>query len=250
MSVPSDSYNQIFTNKQKVLVVMPHPDDTELYCGGTVARLVQEKKRVRVVKMTNGDRGSRQEVVTQDELGKLRQNEDRNGMKLLGVRDEDNIYLGLPDGGVENDMGTVERIAHQIRIFRPDLVITTNPEDVIIRFGKDINWVNHRDHRNTALSVIDAVYPYARDTLFFPHHFKEKGVVSHSVKEFLLVDYYHHPDNVYIEVTDSIDVRIKAHAAHSSQYSLQAAEESADFFTAKKEWGKKRFETFRYVIAD
>lgn len=61
VNIPTDSFNKIFGNKKRILVIMPHPDDTELYCGATVARLIQSGKRVRVVKMTYGDKGSRQE---------------------------------------------------------------------------------------------------------------------------------------------------------------------------------------------
>lgn len=245
-----DSFEVIFKQKNRILIVMPHPDDTELYCGGTVARLVADGKRVRIVKVTSGDRGSKQKKVSVQKLRIIREKEDREAMKILGIREEDNIYLGIGDGEIENDLPTIGKIAYQIRQFKPDLIITTNPQDMIIRFDKNINWVNHRDHRNCGKSAIDASYPYARDLLFFPEHLKEKGVNSHKTVEFLLVDYYDHPDLVYIDVTKYIDIRVKAHAAHSSQYSLKDARDSADFFTKSKSFGTRRFERYRYVIAD
>lgn len=250
-----DSYDRIFENKKRIMVVMPHPDDTELYCGATVARLVKDGKRVRVVKMTSGDKGSRQEKITRDELGRLREKEDRAGMKVLGIKSEDNIYLGLGDGEVEHDMETIGKVVFQIRLFRPELIITTNPEDFIIRYGKDINWVNHRDHRHTGRVTVDAAYPYARDLLFFPEHFDPSASPQGKAApwictEFLFTDVYTHPDLVYIDVTDYVDYRTKALAAHSSQYSLKHARESTDFFTKSPQYGKKRYDRFRYVIAD
>lgn len=250
MIKPADSYSQIFGNKSRILVVMPHPDDTELYCGATVARLVADGKRVRVIKMSSGDRGSRQEKISRTELRKLREKEDRGGMKVLGIKNEDNVYLGIGDGEIEDNRETIGKIAREIRFFQPELIITTNPEDMIIRFDKNINWVNHRDHRNTARVTIDAAYPYSRDLLFFPEQFKEAGVKSHSCREFLLCDYYNHPDLVYIDVTDYVILRSKALAQHSSQYSLKKAEESSDFFTKLPAYGKRRYDRFRYVIAD
>lgn len=250
MKIPTDSFKRIFSSKERILVVMPHPDDTELYCGATVARLIQDGKRVRVVKMTYGDKGSRQEKVTQSELRIIREKEDREAMKILGVKDEDNIYLGIGDGEIEHNLATIGKVAYQIRLFKPQLIITTNPEDLIIRFEKDVNWVNHRDHRHTGRIAVDAAYPYARDLLFFPEHFKNKEVVSWACTEFLFTDVYEHPDLVYIDVTNLIKYRTKALAAHSSQYSLTHARESTDFFTKLSGYDSRRFDRFQYVVAD
>lgn len=255
-----DSYEKIFGNKDRILVVMPHPDDCELYCGATVARLIKSGKRVRVIKMTFGDRGNKQIPISQIALRKIREKEDRAAMRLLGIKDEDNIYLGIGDGEIEHDLKTIGKVAYQIRLFKPQLIITTNPQDYIIRFDKDINWINHRDHRNTGRIALDAAYPYARDLLFFPEHFKIKNktvssianntVSSHACTEFLFTDVYDHPDLVYIDVTDFIDYRTRALAAHSSQYTLKHAQESTDFFTKLPQYGSRRFDRFRYVVAD
>lgn len=245
-----DSFDKIFKEKSRIMVVMPHPDDTDLYCGATVARLVQSGKRVRVVKMTYGDKGSRRERITSHELRVTREREDREAMKILGIKDEDNVYLGLGDGQIEHNLESIGLVAYQIRLFKPELIFTTNPDDTIIRFDKGINWVNHRDHRHTGRVTIDAAYPYARDLLFFPEHFQNKDVGSWACKEFLFTDVYNHPDEVHIDVTDYIDFRTRALAAHSSQYSLDAARESTDFFTKSPKYGEKRFERFRYVLAD
>lgn len=248
---PIDNFDQIFKNKQKILAVFAHPDDAELYAGGTIARLLDQGKEVRVIKVTFGNKGSRQEKISQGELKKLRFQEDQAAMEELGIEDNNNIYLDFDDGTVENSHQVIASIAHQIRIFHPNVIITHNPENVIIRFSKDVNWVNHRDHRNTGLSTIDAAYPYSRDILFLPEQLQNRAI-SHTCTEFLLIDYidyYDHPDLVHFEVTDFIDKRIAAHAKHSSQYSLKAAQESADFFTIIKDTDK-RYERFRYVIAD
>lgn len=243
-----DSFDTVFKDKQKIMVVMAHPDDTELYAGGTVARLIKSGREVMVIKMTLGNKGCRQQIISERELGEIRLKEDQAAMLAFGVKPNNNVYLNLPDGGVEQDLTTIGLVAKQIRLFKPELIITHNPENKIIRFDKDANWVNHRDHINTGNIAIDAAYPYSRDRLFFPEHFQDKKVDSHACSEFLLVDYYEHPDLVQIDVTDYLDIRIKAHAAHSSQYSLKQAQDSADFFT--KNDTDRRYEYFRYVVAD
>jgi LmbE family N-acetylglucosaminyl deacetylase len=247
----TDSYQQIFKDKNKILAVFAHPDDLELYAGGLTSRLTSDGKTVRSVKITNGDMGSRQENVTSQQLGQLRQTEDKKSMTVLGILPENNIYLQIPDGQIENNLEIIGLIAQQIRLFKPDLIITHNPENKIIRFDKDVNWVNHRDHFNTANTTLDAAFPYSRDILFFPEQLKNSNASSHSVSEFLLVDYYDHPDLVYIDVTSNVDQRVKGHACHSSQYSLKDAQDSADFFTVLSQYPEdKRFERFRYVVAD
>jgi len=246
-----DSFDEIFQDVKKVLVIMPHPDDCELYSGGTVARLITKGIEVRVVKMTLGEKGCKQEKITTEELKEIRLSEDKEAMKTLGITEENNIYLDLGDGDVVSNKKTIGIIAYHIRLFQPDLIITTNPEDMIIRFDKDQNWMNHRDHLNTGKAVLFGSYPYARDISFFPEHFKDENVKSHSCVKFLLTDYYNHEDNVLIDVTDTIETRVKAHACHRSQYSQEDAQNSADFFTLNQKYPEeKRFEKFRYVLAD
>ena len=43
---------------RRVLVIMPHPDDIELLCAGTLLRLRQQGCAIHLVTMTAGDKGS------------------------------------------------------------------------------------------------------------------------------------------------------------------------------------------------
>lgn len=249
MPTTRDSFEKIFGNKERILAVMAHPDDLETYCGGTIARLIRVGKRVRVIKMTTGNRGSRQERISEEELTRLRLREDREAMQVLGIKPEDNIYLDLNDGEVDNSLTTIGKIVRQIRFFKPDLIITHNPQDILIMFDSNNHWVNHRDHRNAGLSTIDAAFPYSRDLLFFPEQFKETEVDSHTVFEFLLVDYYDHPETVYIQISEEeAEIRSKTLASHSSQMTINQARASTDFFTKNKDG--KRYERFRHIVGD
>lgn len=244
-----DDYNKIFGEKQKILVVFSHPDDLEVMCGGLVARLTRDGKEVRSIKVTSGDKGSGKETIA--DLGSQREKEDKEAMKELGITPENNIYLRFGDGTLENNQELIAALVLQIRTFKPDIIITHNPESVIIRFINGDSWINHRDHRNTGQSTIDAAYPFSRDMNFFPDQFTDPMVESHLVKEFLIVDYYDHPDMVYIDVSDFTETRVKAHAKHLSQYSQSAAQEAADYFTIRPGFPQgRRFESFRRVVAD
>ena len=245
----TDTYKKIFLNKKKVLVVMAHPDDAEIYAGGTIARLINDGKIVKIVKMTLGNRGSRQQKISEDSLASIRLEEDKKAMATLGIQPENNIYLYINDGEVENDLKTIEKLVYQIRLFKPDIIVTHNPEDLIIKFDKDNHWINHKDHLHTAQAITNASYPYSRDTLFFPEQLKQKGIASHTVTEFLFGDFYDHPETIHIQISEEeAEIRARAQAEHKSQYTLSHAQSATDFFT-KHESGK-RFERFRYVIAD
>lgn len=244
----TDSYSEVFVDVQKILVVLSHPDDAEIYAGGTIARLTADGKQVRVVKMTSGNKGSRDQDISEADLAYQREQEDATAMGVLGVKPEDNIYLHIGDGEVEADLKTIGLLTQQIRIFKPDMILTHNPEDVIIRFSKGVNYINHRDHQNTGEAATYAAYPYSRDILFYPEHFEAAGVESHTVTKFLYVDYHDHQDLIYIDITSTADKRTQAIASHSSQYSQENAQDSTDFFAPEVDG--KRFEHFRLVEAD
>src|SRR5688572_22562648 len=112
-----DSYHKIFKNKQVAMVVMAHPDDLDAYCGGTVARLVADGKKVIALKLTAGNRGSQGRDVSTEQLATIRLNEDAEAMKTLGVKSEHCFNLEIGDGEVENSLKIIEQISYYIRKF-------------------------------------------------------------------------------------------------------------------------------------
>jgi len=96
----------------RLLVFAPHPDDETIGAGGLIQRVLKNGGQVRVLFVTNGDGftdGVRQEVkwrptLSTDfiEYGKRRQNEARQALLSLGVRAEDAVFLGFPDGGIDD----------------------------------------------------------------------------------------------------------------------------------------------------
>src|SRR5699024_10759497 len=96
-------------------------------------------------------------------------------------------------------------IVKQIRIHKPDVIITHDP------FRP---YAMHPDHRAVGLATHDAVYPTARDPLYFPQHLEE-GIESHKTAE---IWYFGSevPD-VFIDITETFDNKIHALKAHASQ---------------------------------
>ena len=57
---------------KSVLVVTPHPDDSELGCGGTIAKWISQGAEVTYLLCTNGDKGSSDPSITSNELKRIR----------------------------------------------------------------------------------------------------------------------------------------------------------------------------------
>src|SRR5215475_3374516 len=85
---------------ERALVVTAHPDDTEFGAGGTVARLVRQGTQVAYVIVTNGNKGSSDRTMTPGRLAQIREAEQRNADRTVGV--EDVTFLGYDDGEVED----------------------------------------------------------------------------------------------------------------------------------------------------
>ncbi|MCI0549153.1 MAG: PIG-L family deacetylase [Candidatus Rokubacteria bacterium] len=193
---------------QRVMVVTAHPDDSEYGAGGTVAKLTREGKAVVYVILTNGDKGSGDRSMTPERLVPIRAEEQRNAARVLGVDTVD--LLGFPDGELEDTRETRMAVAAAIRRHRPDLIICQNPNRT------KHPYVSHRDHRVAGGITLDCVYPLARDHMAFPELLAQ-GLEPHRVKE-VHVMAWDDPDLV-VDITDTMDLKLKALACHASQIS-------------------------------
>jgi LmbE family N-acetylglucosaminyl deacetylase len=189
----------------RVLVITAHPDDAEFGAGGTVAKLAREGKEVTYVIVTDGSKGSSDRTMTPERLAAIRQEEQRNAARTLGV--EHVQFLGYTDGELEDTQGFRRDITREIRRWRPDLIITQNPHRTYNLYA------SHRDHRITAGVVLDCVYPLARDHMAFPELLPE--FEPHKVGEIHVMS-WEHPQLV-VDITDTMDLKLKALTCHVSQ---------------------------------
>ena len=199
---------------QRVLVVTAHPDDSEFGAGGSVAKLVREGKSVTYCIVTNGNKGSGDRSMTPDRLAQIRAEEQRNAARVLGVETVD--FLGFPDCEVEDTRETRMAVTAAIRRHRPDRLIIQNPHRT-----KNLG-ASHRDHRTVAGIALDCVYPLARDHMAFPE-LMAQGLEPHKVREVYMM-WWENPEMV-IDISDTIDLKIKALSCHASQFKDFAAVE-------------------------
>jgi len=183
-----------------------HPDDAEFGCGGSVARWVKEGKEVTYVILTNGDKGSGDRSMTSERLAKIRKEEQQNAAQALGVARVQ--FLGYPDGELEDTREVRRAVTAEIRRWRPDLLVTQNP------YRTTNLYASHRDHRIAAGVALDCVYPLARDHLSFPELLAQ-GLEPHKVREVYLM-WWEDPE-VVVDISDTMDLKLKALACHASQ---------------------------------
>jgi LmbE family N-acetylglucosaminyl deacetylase len=199
---------------ERVLVVTAHPDDSEFGAGGTVAKFVKEGREVAYCIVTNGNKGSSDRTMTPERLAGIRAEEQRNAARVLGV--ERVSFLGYPDGEVEDTRDLRRDVSREIRRFRPDLVVCQNPNRTY-NLG-----ASHRDHRAVGGVVLDCVYPLARDHLAFPELMPE--FEPYRVREVYVMQWSE--PHIVNDISEVIDLKLKALACHASQFKDFAAVEA------------------------
>ena len=190
----------------RVMVIAPHPDDAEIGCAGTIAKWIAESRKVIYVVCTNGDKGSNDPEMTSGRLARLREREQRQAAKLLGVAKV--IFLDHPDGGLEDTPAFRGELVREIRRWRPEVVMSADP------YYPYKGFVPHRDHRIAGMATLDAVYPYARDHLHYQEQLAE-GLSTHKVMEVYLWG-SGEPDT-FIDISETFDIKLRALRCHTSQ---------------------------------
>tara|TARA_B100000315_G_scaffold252196_1_gene288472 strand:- start:385 stop:1095 length:711 start_codon:yes stop_codon:yes gene_type:complete len=197
------------------MVVVAHADDAEWGCSGTVAKWCADGWQVVYVLCTDGSKGSDDPEMTSGRLVEIRQDEQRNAGKVLGLHDV--VFLGHEDSMLLPTLDLRRDITREIRRYKPDVLICMSP---VRRLSGD-GYLGHPDHFNSGEAALSAVFPSARDRLTFPELLDE-GLEPHKVREVWVMD--HSDPNNYVNVTAYIDVAIKALKQHKSQVSGEDAD--------------------------
>lgn len=120
-----------------ILAFGAHPDDVELFAGGTLAKMAALGYSTGIVDMTRGELGTRGTPA-------LRKQEARKAAAILHLKIREN--LGLSDGNVPVTPAARLRVIRMLRKYCPRVVLTHYWDD------------RHPDHVNTSRLVAEAVH--------------------------------------------------------------------------------------------
>jgi LmbE family N-acetylglucosaminyl deacetylase len=210
-SISSQAFSvpDAWDSPQRILVVLAHPDDPEFFCGATIARWTAVGHEVIYWLLTCGDKGTPDRSISSQQLCSIRHREQSAAAAVLGVQTVK--FLDYPDGYLVPDLNLRKEITRIIRKVRPDILVTCDPTTL---YTGD-NRLNHPDHRAAGQAALDAVYPPARDHLYFPELLLDEQLEPHAVRE-VWVSGTLQP-NVHLDVTDLWETKIRALYEHKSQ---------------------------------
>ncbi len=121
------------------------------------------------------------------------------------------VFLGHEDGYLYPTLEVRKDVARQIRIHRPDVILTMDPQ---VRVAGDF-YVNHPDHIATGEVVLRAINPDASTRQMFPELWQQEHLEPHKPKA-LFLDAFMSGGTV-VDISDTIETKIRALQAHRSQ---------------------------------
>ncbi len=193
----------------RALVIVAHPDDADFICAGTAMMMAEQGIEVTYMVLTNGDKGNHNPEITRNQLIAMRQIEQRAAADLCGVKQV--LFMGEEDGFLKSTRELRKRVTREIRRIRPELIICTNPDRYLVGDG----YINHPDHRNAGLVALEAIFPAADNPMFYPDMANE-GYAPHKISQ--LYVHGHEESDVEIDITPLVERKIEAILSHTSQF--------------------------------
>jgi LmbE family N-acetylglucosaminyl deacetylase len=210
---------------ERVLVVTAHPDDLDFGAAGTIAQWTAKGIEVSYCICTNGDQGGEDPDVPREEMPKIRQKEQRDAGKVLGVTNIE--FLNHRDGWLVPTIELRKQIVREIRKSKPQRMLVQSPER-----NWDRLFSSHPDHMAAGEAAIQAVYPDARNPFAFEDLLKDEGLEPWRVREVWVMS-SQSPDH-FVDITDVFDKKMQALHAHVSQTA-----HNPDLEKMVREWGEK-----------
>jgi N-acetylglucosamine malate deacetylase 1 len=179
-----------------VLAIGAHPDDIELACGGTIAKLVKQGYKVALADVTQGEMGTRG-------TKEIRAKEAQEAARILGVSTRRN--LRIPDGNVEINGANIKKLVTLIRELTPTILLIPHSVE------------RHPDHVHTHQLCREAWYYAGLQKL--KTSLAGSSQSPHRPHHYFEFMQWHEFDSAFIvDISDSYDTKMQAVRAHTSQF--------------------------------
>ena len=212
---------------ERAMFIFAHPDDIEFGSAGTAAKWAKNGCKVTYVLITDGNVGSHEMGMTREKLAEIRCAEQTAAADTVGAQC---VFLGYDDGHLQPTLALRKDLVRQIRKYKPNVVVCGDPS-----FYYSETYINHPDHRAAGQAALEAVFPASEMALVFPE-LADEGLTPHKVN-YVYLSFNRGKANLYIDITDTINLKIEALRRHVSQLTDWDPEERM------KEWaadtGKK-----------
>ena len=186
-----------------VVAVGAHPDDVEIACGGTLAKLAAQGYRVAIIDLTDG------EPTPLSPGPEVRLEEARKAAEALGVTKR--ITLELPNRRLFDSFEARVVLAKEFRRLRPR---------VVVGFGAKTPMASP-DHWQ-AMQITDAGVFYSRLTKWDEHF---DGLPVHTVQKqlyyklsFEAVELSAGVSNIIVDISDTLEKKLQSVACYETQF--------------------------------
>ncbi|NPV53910.1 MAG: PIG-L family deacetylase [Firmicutes bacterium] len=182
----------------RVLAVGAHPDDLELFCGGTLAKYAQRGDEVFMAIATNGEAGSA--VHGKQEIANIRYREAKESAAVIGAT---LIWMGYPDEFLFSNEETRLRFIDLIREVKPDVIFGHYPEDLY-----------NPDHSTAGQILNDVAIMVTVPNIKTGHPPCDKIVPMYFTESHCGVNFL--PDE-YVDISSTIEIKKTMMSKHQSQ---------------------------------
>ncbi len=191
-----------------VIAVGAHPDDVEIACGGTLAKLVRQGYRVGIIDLTDG------EPTPKSPGPEVRLAEAQRAAETLGVQQR--VTLELPNRRLFDSFDARVALAKEFRRYRPR---------VVIGFG-DKTPMASPDHWQ-AMQITDAAVFYSRLTKWDPHF---DGLAVHTISHQLYFRLAFEPSTLAgfnshftVDISDTLATKLESIRCYATQFPPEKA---------------------------
>ena len=189
-----------------VLFISAHADDTELSCGGTIAKFVKDGLRVGMIDLTRGEMGTRGTPAQ-------RAREAAKSARILGAAFRRHLDFG--DGGLRTGRDEELQIIELVRRHRPRIVFSPYPDE------------RHPDHVRTGRLVTEASFYAGLRQLETDLPAHRPQAVVYYLQNYML------PLSFVVDVSAVWKTKMRAVAAFKSQFYNPKSKEPATFIASK-----------------